>query len=267
MDISSKLTRDNKIALFDSGVGQLSVYLEVKKLMPNESFVIFADQDNMPYGEKSSLQIKKYVKEATEYLIKKHNIKMMILACNTATVLALDHLRSKFKIPFVGVVPAIKPATEISKTKRIAIMSTQATAKSNYVEKLINVYAPNFEVLKLGCPGLENAVETLNQVEISRLVKKYSSIINEFNPDVVVLGCTHYPLVKKQIKENLNKGISVIDSGAAVAKQAGKVLTDLGLESLKKHKDIFYTTGDAKNFSKVASTLLKTKISAIKVNP
>lgn len=267
MDISSKVKKNGKIALFDSGVGQLSVFQEVKKLMPNENFVIFADQKNMPYGEKTSTQIKNYVKSATEYLIKKHQIKMMILACNTATVLALDHLRDKFNIPFVGVVPAIKPAVEISKTKRIVIMSTQATAKSSYVENLINKFAPNFEVLKLGCPGLENAVETLNHGQIDRLVKKYTSKINEFNPDVVILGCTHYPLIKKQIEKDLKANIHVIDSGSAIAKQSDKVLNNLGLKSLKKHKDIFYTTGDAKNFSQVASTLLKTKISAIRINP
>ena len=191
---------------------------------------------------------------------------MMILACNTATVLALDHLRSKFNIPFVGVVPAIKPAVEISKTKRIVIMSTQATAKSSYVENLINDFAPNFEVLKLGCPGLEDAVETLNNKEISRLVKKYSRYVNAFNPDVVVLGCTHYPLVKKQIKQNLNKGILVIDSGTAIAKQAEKVLKNLGLLSPKKHEDIFYTSGDAKQFSKICSILLGRTVSAKEVS-
>lgn len=267
MDIPSKVMHDNKIALFDSGVGQLSVYQEVKKLMPGENFVIFADQKNMPYGEKTPSQIKNYVKVAAAYLIKKHNIKMMILACNTATVLALDHLRSKFNIPFVGVVPAIKPATEISKTKRIAIMSTQATAKSSYVEKLIFDFAPNFEVLKLACPGLENAVETLNQEGIRRLVKKYSSVINEFNPDVVILGCTHYPLIKKQIEKNLKSNIHIIDSGVAIAKRVSKVLKESDQISNTRQEDIFYTTGDAKSFSKVASFLLKAKISAIKVNP
>lgn len=264
MDISSKID-SNKIALFDSGVGQLSVYLEVKKLLPNENFVIFADQKNMPYGEKTPSQIKKYVTEATKFLIKKHNIKMMILACNTATVLALDHLRSKLNIPFVGVVPAIKPATVISKTKRIAIMSTQATAKSSYVENLISNFAANFEVLKLGCPGLEDAVETLNQEEIRRLVKKYSGKINEFNPDVVVLGCTHYPLVKKQIKENLNRGIDIIDSGGAIAKQVNKVLKESDQISSTRQKDIFYTTGDARQFSRVCSTILERKILAIQI--
>lgn len=256
----------HKIAFFDSGVGQLSVYLEIKNVLPKENFVIFADQKNLPYGEKTSAQIKKYVTDATEFLIKNHNIKMMVLACNTATVLAIGKLRKEFSIPIIGVVPAIKPAAEKSKSKRIVNMSTPATAKSRYLQKLIKDFAKDCLVLKLGCPGLENAVETLNQKEIIRIIKKYAKEINKFNPDVVVLGCTHYPLVKKQIKENLNRGINIIDSSQAIARQVSKVLKESGQISETRDEDIFYTTGDAKQFSKVCSTLLSRKILAKQVS-
>jgi glutamate racemase len=256
----------NKIALFDSGVGQLSVFLEVKKLLPQENFVIFADQKNMPYGEKSPAQIKKFVTQAVKFLISKHNVKMVILACNTATVLALNHLRKNFTIPIIGVVPAIKPAVEKSKKNRIVNMSTSATAKSPYLKNLINTYAKDSQVLKLGCPGLENAIESLNKKEIARLVKKYAIKVNGFDPDIVVLGCTHYPLIKGQIEKNLNPGIMIIDSGAAIAKQANKVLKETGQMSSVKENDIFYTTSDPVQFSKVSSTLVESNISAIKVS-
>lgn len=255
----------NKIALFDSGVGQLSVYLEIKKLLPRENFVIFADQKNMPYGEKSPAQIKKYVTEALEFLIKNHRIKMMILACNTATVLALDQLRKNFSIPIIGVVPAIKPAAEISKSKRIVNMSTPATAKSPYLDKLVKKYAKNCKLLKLGCPGLENAIETLSQKEIVKMVKKYAKEINNYNPDVVVLGCTHYPLVKKQLKDNLNAGIYILDSGEAIARQASKVLMESGQTSNTKSENIYFTTGDSQEFSRVCSTILGEKIAASQI--
>lgn len=256
---------NNKIALFDSGVGQLSVYQEIKKLLPRENFVIFADQKNMPYGGKSSAEIKKFVLEAAEFLIKHHKIKMMVLACNTATVLALDKLRKNLPIPVIGVVPAIKPAAEKSKNRRIVNMSTPATARSPYLQKLINNFAKDCQVLKLGCPGLENAVETMDQKEIIRIIKKYSKIINKFNPDIVVLGCTHYPLVKNQIKENLRHSIYVVDSGAAIARQVCKTLKESGQMSNIRQNDIFYTTGDAEQFSKVCTVILGKKVLASRV--
>lgn len=256
---------NNKIALFDSGVGQLSVYQEIKKLLPRENFVIFADQKHMPYGKKSSAEIKKFVLEAAEFLIKHHKIKMMVLACNTATVLALDKLRKNLPIPVIGVVPAIKPAAEKSKNRRIVNMSTPATARSPYLQKLINNFAKDCKVLKLGCPGLENAVETMDQEEITSIIKKYSKIINKFNPDIVVLGCTHYPLVKNQIKENLTHGIDVVDSGAAIARQVSKILKESDQMSNIRQNDIFYTTGDTEQFSKVCTAILGYKILASQV--
>lgn len=258
---------NNKIALFDSGVGQLSVYQEIKKLLPRENFVIFADQKNMPYGGKSSAEIKKFVLEAAEFLIKHHKIKIMVLACNTATVLALDKLRKNLPIPVIGVVPAIKPAAEKSKNRRIVNMSTPATARSPYLQKLINNFANNCQVLKLGCPGLENAVETMDQKEILSIIKKYTKTINKFNPDIVVLGCTHYPLVKKQIEDNLSHGINVIDSGAAIARQVSKILKESDQMSSIRQNDIFYTTGDADQFSQICSAILGNEVTAFRVEP
>lgn len=256
---------NQKIALFDSGVGQLSVYQEIKKLLPKENFVIFADQKNMPYGGKTPAEIKRYVLEAAEFLINHHKVKMLVLACNTATVLALDDLRKNLSIPVIGVVPAIKPAAEKSKNRRIVNMSTPATAESPYLQKLINHFAKDCKVLKLGCPGLENAVEKMDEKETLRIIKKYSKIINKFNPDIVVLGCTHYPLVKKQIIENLNPGIDVIDSGAAIARQVSKTLKATNQMSSIRQKDIFYTTGDAEQFSKSCTAILGRKILASQV--
>lgn len=255
----------NKIALFDSGVGQFSVYLEIKKLLPRENFVIFADQKNMPYGEKSPEQIKKFVTLAAKFLIYKHHIKMLVVACNTATVIALKQLRKNFSIPIIGVVPAIKPAAEKTVKNRIVNMSTTATAKSPYLAKLINIYAKDCKVLRLGCPGLENAIETLNQKEITRLVRKYTLKVNSFDPDIVVLGCTHYPLIKGQIEKNLKPGIKIIDSGPAIAVQAQKVLKESKQMSRLKETDIYYTTADPIQFSKISSQLLGTKISAVKI--
>ena len=118
------------IGVFDSGVGGLSVLIELKKLLPRENFVFLADQKYVPYGEKSKKELLKLVFKITDYFIKHHNIKMMIIACNTASCYTIDYLREKFAIPIVGVIPAVKPALALTKNGKIAILSTPATAKS-----------------------------------------------------------------------------------------------------------------------------------------
>ena len=254
---------NNPIGFFDSGVGLISVLKETKKLLPLENFVIFADQGHNPYGEKSKVQIRKYAKDAISYLIKKHQIKMMVLACNTATVLALDFLRKHFEIPIVGTVPAVKTAYGHSKKSKIAVMSTPATAKSQYLKTLIKDHGRNAKTLKVGCFGLEEAIEILDKKRISSLSKKYTIPINKFGADVVVLGCTHYPLVKDQIRKNLTDKIKIIDSGQAIAKRVKSLLADN--VSQKRAKDFYYTSGDSQLFSRVASTLLRSKIRAYQV--
>lgn len=254
------------IGFFDSGVGLISVLKETQKLLPKENFVIYADQGHNPYGEKTRTQIKKYAKDATSLLVKKHNIKMMVLACNTATVLALDSLRKSFDIPFIGTVPAVKPAILKSKKLKIAIVSTPVTAKSSYLKNLIKEFSLNAEVLNLGCPGLEEAIEILDLAQIDKQLKKYLKKVKEFKADVLVLGCTHYPLVKKRISKILGREILVIDSGQAIAQRIKSVLAGFNKLSKSWQKNFYYTTGNSKLFSKVASTLLQSKIEAQKID-
>src|SRR3990167_5920817 len=195
------MVNNRPIGFFDSGVGLFSTLVETKKLLPNENFVIFADQSHNPYGEKSGHQIRKFARTATEFLIIKHNIKMMVLACNTATVLALDYLRKNFDIPIVGTVPAVKPAFEGHKQVRVAIMSTPATAKSKYLDSLINDFGEPTKTLKVGCTGLEEAIEVWDHTAIETCLDQYIKKINSAGPNVVVLGCTHYPLIRDLIRK------------------------------------------------------------------
>lgn len=250
------------IGFFDSGVGQLSILIETKKLLPRENFVIFADQSHNPYGEKTQDQIKKYATDATIFLLRNNRIKILVLACNTATVLALDHLRKKFDIPIIGTVPAVKPAFSASKNKKIAIMSTPATAKSVYLADLINQFGNKNQVLTISCAGLEEAIEILDTMAIDKLLKKYLRKVKKFEADVVVLGCTHYPLIKSQIERSIGPKIKVIDSGSAIAKRIKEILEAASQLSSKYRGDIYYTTGNPKIFSKVASALLDKKIKA-----
>lgn len=251
--------KNNPIAFFDSGVGLFSVLDQTRKILPLENYVIFADQDHNPYGEKTRQQIVSYTEGATQFLLSKHRIKMLVLACNTATVLALEKLRKKFDIPIIGTVPAVKVACQDPKARRVVVMSTPATAKSAYLKDLIGRFSTGKKTLTVGCVGLEEAIEILDRVKIDKVLNKYIPKIEKFHPDTVVLGCTHYPLIRKEIEARLEK-VKVIDSGEAIAKQIKRVLQDSGLASQKRTGDVYYTTGDVSIFSKITSKILKQKI-------
>lgn len=252
------------IGLFDSGVGGLSVLLEIAKTLPDESFVFLADQFHNPYGAKTKSELEDLSERITYFLLKQ-KIKALVVACNTATCYALDYLRFNFDIPIIGVVPAVRPSARITKKGKIAVMSTPATAKSAYLESLVLEFAKNRRCLKLGCAGLAESVETLDKKEWNRLLDTYTQKIKKFGADVIVLGCTHFPFLKKDIKKRMGPKVKVIDSGAAIARRVKYLLTKKGALSPKKGKDAFFSTGDAKEFSRVASVLMGTDISAERV--
>lgn len=259
------MANNRPIGLFDSGVGGLSVLLEIKRLLPKENFVFLADQAHNPYGQKTQKELESLSESITRFLVSHQKTKLLVVACNTATCYAIDHLRSKFKIPIIGVVPAIKPAVALSKKGRIAIISTPATAKSQYLKSLITQFAPNSQVLKLGCDGLEEAIEYLKMEKVTKILKKYLPPIKKFGADLIVLGCTHYPFVRTQIQKSAGTKISIIDSGEAIAKRVEFLLQKNNNLSQIRQSDNYYTTADPQIFSKVASTLLKYKITAQQV--
>ncbi len=255
---------DNRpIGLFDSGVGGLSVLKEIKALLPTETFIFLADQAHVPYGTKARKELNNLAERITLFLLK-FDIKILVIACNTASCYSIGYIRKKFNLPIIGVVPAIKPATQISKKGKITIMSTPATAKSSYLKKLVREFAQNKEVLRLGCKGLEDSVETLNYKNINSLLDKYTNKIRRFNSDVIILGCTHFPFLKNDIKNRLGSNVKVIDSGYAIAKRVKFLLKENSLSASRKGKDFYFTTLNPKKFSQVASTLLQYKISSKK---
>ncbi|MBI2598981.1 glutamate racemase [Candidatus Curtissbacteria bacterium] len=252
------------IGLFDSGVGGLSVLLEIAGLLPQENFVFLADQLHNPYGAKTKKELEDLTGRITDFLISR-KIKALVIACNTATCYAIDYLRLNYDLPIIGVVPAVKPAVKITKTGKIAIMSTPATAKSSYLDELVRGFAKGRQCLKLGCAGLEEAVETWDRRESAILLDKYTARIEKFGSDVVVLGCTHFPFLKKDIKKRVGDKVKVIDSGQAIARRVKYILKKKDAFSTQKNNDLFFTTGDQKEFSRVASVLLGTDISAERV--
>jgi glutamate racemase len=250
---------DNRpIGIFDSGVGGLSVLLEVKKLLPKENFIFVADQVNVPYGGKSRRQLQNYTDKILAFLVQK-DVKLVIAACNTVTVYAIDFLRSKYKLPIIGTVPVIKTIANITKTKNTAVFSTPATANSPYLQNLIKKFAPGVTVHRVGGTGLEELIETgdLKNRKIDRILHESLEPLLAKNVDAIALGCTHYPFLKNQIVKIVGKNVRVVDSGGAVARRTKFILEHNKILGNKRREDFFYTTKDKNKFNKALKSLLK----------
>lgn len=248
--------------MFDSGVGGLSVLRELQRLLPHERFVFFADQRHVPYGGKSARQLRAYTSAITRFLLSQR-CKLIVVACNTGTVYAIDHLRRSFAVPFVGTVPAIKPAAARSASKVVAILSTPATAVSPALRALVRAHAAGVRVLRIGCPGLEELVEDgiTSGAAVERVIRRRLAPALRAGMDVIVLGCTHYPFLARQIRRL--SGARVIDSGRAIARRTRSVLADAGLLRRSGRGGIrYYTNGSAARFSRVAGSLLRRRIRA-----
>jgi glutamate racemase len=213
------------IGVFDSGSGGLSVLSELIKTLPDESFIYFADSANCPYGSKPHNEIIKLSECITNFLLQK-KCKLIVVACNTATAAAIDYLRKSYTIPFIGMEPAIKPASLNTKTKSIGVLATAGTFKGRLYIETSKKYASDVNVCFQIGEGLVELVESgkENSEESEILLRKYIEPMLDCNIDHLVLGCTHYPFLKPMLEKILPQGIEIIDPAPAVAKQTEKVL-------------------------------------------
>lgn len=250
----------NPIGILDSGVGGLSILLKIKKTLPNENVIYIGDQAFHPYSDKSRKTLEKRTSKLAEFLVTK-KIKILVVACNTASCQALPTLRSKFSLPIVGVVPAVKVASQISNVSKIAILATGKTSKSRYLNDLIQKFAKSKKILKMNCDGLQEAIEDLNKTKITKLLNLYIKKIKKFNADAVVLACTHYALIKEDLVKKLNS--VVIEPSPAIAKRVADLI-EFPNQKSKKVSYLFFSTGDPNKFSNTASKLLGRKIIAKK---
>lgn len=247
------------IGIFDSGVGGLSILLTAQKILPKESFVYLADQKNFPYGEKKREKIREICFENTKFL-QQQGCRVIIIACNTATVAAINWLRKRFlKISFVGVEPGVKPAGTLTKTGHMVILSTPTTQKSQRLRDLIKNFSSDKKIYNLGCPGLADLIEEgeIKGLKVTRLLKKcLGPALKDPLIDVLVLGCTHYFFVKKLLLELFAQKIKIITPAEPVAKQVKRVLKEKNLlADFKKQKNQFFTSGNVVSFNQIASKL------------
>lgn len=256
---------DNRpIGLFDSGVGGLSILQEIEKLLPQESFVFVADQKHVPYGKKTRAELEQLTFKIVNFLITM-DVKLVVVACNTATVYTIDYLRKNFTIPIVGVVPVVKTLAEITKTKKVGILATPATSESPYLQELIATYCQGVQVFNVGGTGLEEMVEggEIDSHQVGETLVKFLEPMVNADVDAIALGCTHYPFLRERIEKIVGPTVAVLDSGGAVARQVGRILENNNSLGRQKSEDFFYTTADPHKFKEVAEKLLDRQLKNI----
>jgi glutamate racemase len=257
---------DNRpIGVFDSGVGGLTIWRAVRKLLPQESLIFLADSGHVPYGEKTTAELHDLTERITRFLLAR-DVKMIVVACNTATVHSIGHLRETFpETPFVGVVPVVKTLARHTRTGTIAVMSTPATAASPYLAGLIEEFAPDKRVINVGCDGLEDLVESgqVGTRQTTALLERHLEPVRGSAADVVGLGCTHYPFLRHRIKRMLGPGVRVYDPSRPVARRVRQLLVEHDAFAANDAPTYeFYTTGDTALFTRVASKLLRQPVEA-----
>jgi glutamate racemase len=238
------------IGIFDSGVGGISVLRAIREQMPEESVIYFGDQVHIPYGPRPMEQIRSFSDAITKFLLEK-NVKIIVVACNTASAAALNYLRKRLPdVQFVGMEPAVKPAAEYTHTGKVGVLATPATFQGALYASVVERFANGVELFQNTCPGLVQQIErgNLNGEETRRILEDALLPMLEKNIDTVVLGCTHYPFVIPLIQQLVGdaKRVRVIDPAPAVAKQAGRLLEARGMRNETESKgDVrFYTSGD-----------------------
>lgn len=219
------------IGVFDSGVGGVSVLHHIVAELPGEDVVYFADSYHAPYGEKSADEIRARSTAVSRYLLRL-GAKALVAACNTATAAAVADLRSTWPdLPVIGMEPAIKPAVAATKSGVIGVLATVGTLKSAKFAALLDNYAGEAQVITQGCPGLVELIEgsALDTPEACELVNHYLQPLLQAGADTIVLGCTHYPFLRPLIAELAGPSITLIDTGAAVARQVRRQLEEHSL--------------------------------------
>ncbi|MBX5449097.1 glutamate racemase [Thermogemmatispora sp.] len=253
------------IGVFDSGVGGLTILSALRQELPSEDYIYVGDTAHCPYGLRSEAEITQLVLEIGRFLVER-GVKLIVVACNAASQAALATLRSTFPVPFVGVVPAVKPAAQLTRKGRIGIIATNQAARSPYLQQLIADFARDLETYTHGCSELVTLVERgeLDSPLAEEVVRQALSPVLSKDIDVLVLGCTHFPALRPVIERVAGNNVQVIDSGAAIARRTRSVLEAAALlkPSIKQGKQEapghleVWCSGDPASFREIASRIL-----------
>lgn len=267
--------RHGPVGVFDSGVGGLTILNDLLRELPGERYIYFGDTGNCPYGVRTEAEIQELAYGAAAFLLER-GAKIIVVACNTASVSALAALRERFRgMHFVGVVPAVKPAAERTRTGKVGVAATEASTAGDYLKRLIVEHANGVQVFAAGCPRLVTLAEAgiLDGAEAEAAVRDYLQPMLAAGIDELVLGCTHFPAMRPVFERVAGAGVEVIDSGAAIARQTRRVLgregllADPALPAAKMPRapgasDEFWCSGDVARFERTARAILGHAISA-----
>lgn len=252
------VAKTGPIGLFDSGVGGLSIAAAIRPLLPSESLVYYADRDHFPYGDRTEEEVQEIAAAAASFLIDR-GAKLVVVACNTASSVALSLLRSRFDVPFVGIVPGVKPAILGSGSRRVGVLATAGTLQTRVFAELVQEFAGGVELVPQVCPELVALVEAgeIDSPRTEALVARYVRPLLEAGVDAIVLGCTHYHWLDPVIQRVAGPGVATINTAVPVACQVKRVLEDRGLmnESVVEGDLRFYATGDSDSFLRVLRQL------------
>lgn len=242
------------IGIYDSGVGGLGIFKKVKSILPKESITYFADSAYFPFGDRTPEDVREIALRGLQQLAKTCNL--IVIACNTASVSDIDYFRTNVPVPLIAVVPVIKTAAGVTDTKHIALLATTATANSAYTDELITQFAQGVTVSKIGCPGLADAVEYGEIEKQSTMIE--GALKDLGNIDVIILGCTHYTLIKGLIQNIAGPDVKVIDSNTAVARHVLRVVRKANLERPSETPEYVFTSSkEPEQFTARAQAILQ----------
>lgn len=251
------------IGIFDSGVGGLSVLREIRKLLPEASLIFLADQANVPYGKHSLEEVRQFSEAITRYLLGR-GAQIIVVACNSASGAALQHLRQNFpRVPFVGMEPAIKPAAVLTRSGVVGVLATWVTFNGPLYASVVERFAHGVTLLQNTCPGLVEQIEAgeLDSPTTHAILEAALSPMLARGADTIVLGCTHYPFVTPQIQKIAGPDASIIDPSPAVAQQTARLIQLNGITATSQNateanRTVFLTTGDAEKLATLLPKLL-----------
>ncbi len=228
---------NSPIGIFDSGMGGLSVRAALRSALPHESLVYYGDGANCPYGEKSVEEVTGYVDQGVGRLLE-HGVKMVVLACNTATMAAIKYLRGKYDIPFVGMEPAVKPAAGTSSSGVIGVLATPGTLRSEWFRDLKERYAGDAKIISAQGEGFVGLVEEglEDTPQALEMVRRSIEPMIAAGADRIVLGCTHYPFLTGRMKEVIaDRNVEILDPAPAVVRRVGWLLDELNMHAAEDH--------------------------------
>lgn len=256
------------IGIIDSGVGGLTVAKEIMRQLPKEEIIYLGDTARCPYGPRPKKEVSQFTWEMTNYVLA-YNIKLLVIACNTATALVLDDIQAELNIPVIGVVfPGARTALKVTKNHNIGVIGTINTINSGAYETALKSINSQISVESLACPNFVPLVESgeFNNEKAMQIVKESLLPFEDSKMDTLILGCTHYPLLRPTIQEAVGNSVNLICSGDETAREVSTILYYNGLlnKGSTKRNHLFLTTGEKEIFQKIASQWLERPIENIK---